>query len=921
MSLQPIQSPSRPSALSNFAAQNNNTTTPPLSNLKPTELNSLRAATPKHELTSPTQSKPQTSASASFAKLEPPSNSLMPKHSTALSSFAAHEAAATSHKPPATSSSALSSFAASEGLAPLKKISALASFAAHDTTLVPSTLPTSSLKSPLGKYGRPLGSIGLNVDIPVEAKEHEQNEVEIDDNCDAKSIEKALPTKVEAKGVRSASRHSRVSRSDFPKEHTRHSSSSDDNDDDDTSDVKESETSDDEPKGTRVASKASMYDDKEIAAAHDHKESSQNGKPRQRRPPPLAFTAKFSIHEPILHAIVKEDVTELKQFLASSSLAHLGTIRDDMNRTVMQYAVGLGNQDICTVVLGYPQTCGCAPASPLKHHDTSPRRRQRPSSPSKPHCSPKSPNSHDTAAGLAILLFGLLEPVDCHRRNVLHYMCHSKNPHVSQFIHDHPCIVRCIRKHIGHFDVQDDFGMYPLSYAALNGHRSSISECFQLGCGTDYDEADVAAILDAAAPDTSLRRALLDGFELVDRQRKASPKRPDQCAVSIQPRMEYFGQTDINLSSGSVLQTSLHKIAQFGCVDALDYALSHNADVNAVDANGWTALHYCAANLDHEEATAAIASALLACDTVDLNVPSMQGRTPLHIAASAGRDDVLQLLLLHGANLNAVDDHGMTPLHASALAGHVSVAHSLLVATLDATSLGSNDSKIAITLHHRRTCTKENALHIAARAGHIHMVRLLCAWDVEGRDWSREKDCHGHTPIQVAKNSVTREAFTNVWQAAWDGHPDKLQACLHDRRSRLDDDLAPTPRSHKTLLHLAVMGFAREGAATTKKLGHSRSLDANVEARYGQTIRLARQALEASGQSPSAGDDVGVTPLMLAAACGSVLLAQELVAQSSNDSVGATDGRGNTALHYAYAYCHGPMARWIERQDADQAVS
>ncbi|RQM24795.1 hypothetical protein B5M09_001694 [Aphanomyces astaci] len=91
----------------------------------------------------------------------------------------------------------------------------------------------------------------------------------------------------------------------------------------------------------------------------------------------------------------------------------------------------------------------------------------------------------------------------------------------------------------------------------------------------------------------------------------------------------------------------------------------------------------------------------------------MQGRTPLHIAASAGRDDVLQLLLLHGANLNAVDDHGMTPLHASALAGHVSVAHSLLVATLDATSLGSNDSKIAITLHHRRTCTKENALHIA----------------------------------------------------------------------------------------------------------------------------------------------------------------------------------------------------------------
>ncbi|ETW06986.1 hypothetical protein H310_03086 [Aphanomyces invadans] len=432
-----------------------------------------------------------------------------------------------------------------------------------------------------------------------------------------------------------------------------------------------------------------------------------------------------------------------------------------------------------------------------------------------------------------------------------------------------------------------------------------------MGCGADYDEGDVAAVIEAAA-DNSIRKVVVDGFELVDRQRHASPKKSGQPrVVSIQPRLEFLTQTDMNAQSGSLLQSSLHKIAQLGQVESLEVALDRHIDVNAVDANGWTALHYCAADMHHLDATAAIATTLLLCEGIEPDVRSMQGRTPLHVAASTGRDDVLQLLLLHGANSHSLDEHGMSPLHAAAQSGHVSVAERLLLHS------AANDSPRS-TRRSRHSTTKQNPLHLAASAGHNSMVQLLCAWDAEDRQWTDEKDCHGRLPVQLAKTKATRDAFVNVRQAAFEGNPDAFQACL---RTCCRHDLAPTPRTHKSLLHLAVMGFTREVAtqATIQRSTPDASLGKR-EARFGQTIRLAWRALADVQERPLAGDDVGMTPLMLVAATGNVFLAQELVRAARQDCLEATDQRGNTALHYAYAYCHSSMARWIEGQSVDLAA-
>ena len=47
-------------------------------------------------------------------------------------------------------------------------------------------------------------------------------------------------------------------------------------------------------------------------------------------------------------------------------------------------------------------------------------------------------------------------------------------------------------------------------------------------------------------------------------------------------------------------------------------------------------------------------------------MPLQAGWTPLHIAASAGRDEIVKALIDKGAPINAVNQNGCTPLHYAA---------------------------------------------------------------------------------------------------------------------------------------------------------------------------------------------------------------------------------------------------------------
>lgn len=74
---------------------------------------------------------------------------------------------------------------------------------------------------------------------------------------------------------------------------------------------------------------------------------------------------------------------------------------------------------------------------------------------------------------------------------------------------------------------------------------------------------------------------------------------------------------------------------------------------------------------------------LLAKKEEDLEAKSSQRQTPLHVAANAGKMEVVAFLIEQGANVDAQDRRGKTPLHLAAFRGRKDVIEALLKAGAD----------------------------------------------------------------------------------------------------------------------------------------------------------------------------------------------------------------------------------------------
>ena len=160
--------------------------------------------------------------------------------------------------------------------------------------------------------------------------------------------------------------------------------------------------------------------------------------------------------------------------------------------------------------------------------------------------------------------------------------------------------------------------------------------------------------------------------------------------------------------SNEEVEISLIQAAKNGNIELVKGALDNGANVNAKDADGWTALHQSALYGPKEVVE------LLITKGADINAKERDGWAPLDQAAYNGHIEIAELLISKGADVNTKNNRHMTPLHHAAVKGHKEFVKLLIFKGADVNAKVSLGAKQGLT-----------ALDAANETNHSEISELL----------------------------------------------------------------------------------------------------------------------------------------------------------------------------------------------------
>ena len=273
--------------------------------------------------------------------------------------------------------------------------------------------------------------------------------------------------------------------------------------------------------------------------------------------------------------------------------------------------------------------------------------------------------------------------------------------------------------------------------------------------------------------------------------------------------------------------TSLIDAAKQGDIVTLRALIGRKVDVNAVEADGTTALHWASYRDDIESVTllmqaganvnvandlgvtplwnaslngsAPMVRKLLAAQA-NPNAALLMGETPLMVAARSGYVEVVTLLLAKGAHANLRGPRGQTALMWAAAQKQAEVVKVLLANGADVMARSESWSQVmAVPPHGHADYNRaiphgaNTALLFAARAGDLASAKLLVAAGANVND----QDAWGVTPMILAAHSGFRDLVEFLLQK--DADPNLAPAgftALHEAILRRDEAMASALLAH-----------------------------------------------------------------------------------------------------------------------------
>ena len=391
-------------------------------------------------------------------------------------------------------------------------------------------------------------------------------------------------------------------------------------------------------------------------------------------------------------------------------------------------------------------------------------------------------------------------------------------------------------------------------------------------------------------------------------------------------------------------------------VQAVRTLLKQQGNINATEADGFTALHWAAQRNDMQlvelllgaganarastrynitplylaavNGNAAVIARLLKAGA-DPNGVSQEGQTMLMTAALSGKADAVRLLLTHGANIDTKEPYrGQTALMWAAAEGNTAVVDVLVEAGADLT-LKSNGGF--------------TPLLFAVREGHVGVVRALLeagadvnqAVPVDGprrRGYGGRLPPAGATPLLIAVTNAHFALASELLDAGANPNADLpgytvLHALTAVRKPGVgDNDPAPEGSGRMSSLEL-VKKLAARGANLNARMTKKANLNNTRANEIGATpfflAALTADAelmktLAALGADPALTNVENSTPLMAAAGLATRSPGEDAGTESEviealqaaldlGADINAVDNNGETAVHAA-AYKNLPKA-------------
>ena len=223
--------------------------------------------------------------------------------------------------------------------------------------------------------------------------------------------------------------------------------------------------------------------------------------------------------------------------------------------------------------------------------------------------------------------------------------------------------------------------------------------------------------------------------------------------------------------------------------------LERQADVNAAEPDGATALHWAAYLDDLESAS------LLVRAGSNVGAANRYGATPLSLACTNGNEALVELLLDAGASANETSPEGETVLMTASRAGDVGVVKALL----------SHGAEV----NQKENWRGQTALMWAAAEGHADVVDALVA---AGADIHLKSNT-GFTPFLFAVREGHMETVRRLAAAGADPNETFQPPGGENVRMRASSGLFPMPRKGTSALVVAVSSAQYELAAMLLDMG------------------------------------------------------------------------------------------------------